>query len=101
MLQNRIVYNTISPDWRSPASIKAFYEGFELDQNSFYNAKRSISVYKKDKLWKSLTSKYTKNQWDAKGYPHKVNAFYNLILNEVSQTESFLVEYTPISLCLD
>lgn len=93
MTKRRIGYKTSNPDWRSPVSIKTFYDGLAIDENNYYNANRAVISFRSNQIWKMLNQRAGTNDWMPGGYPHMVNAANYIMENAVSQIEKKNVSY--------
>ncbi|KAI8384890.1 uncharacterized protein BYT42DRAFT_592914 [Radiomyces spectabilis] len=80
-IRHKAAYNIQSPDVRSPASLRDYFSGIDIDEQSFYENERSSAAWQVRNAWRRIGQPVDKSEWFMT--PHEVNAYYSPSFNEI------------------
>ncbi|KAI8144065.1 hypothetical protein BJV82DRAFT_608195 [Fennellomyces sp. T-0311] len=80
-IRHKIGYSTVSPDIRSPASLKKHYSPLTIDRNSFFTNEVALRELVLNRFRSKYGKPVDKNEMGA--VPQTVNAYYNDHFNEI------------------
>ncbi|KAI8378901.1 hypothetical protein BD560DRAFT_388888 [Blakeslea trispora] len=81
LIKHKVALSIVSPDLRSPESIKQYYQGLNSNQTSLYSADNHFSEFSATKVLQTIGKKIDKDQWYMSA--QTVNAYYSPNENEI------------------
>ncbi|KAI8144183.1 hypothetical protein BJV82DRAFT_513660 [Fennellomyces sp. T-0311] len=81
-IKHKVAYSTVSPDDRSPASLKQYYQAMTLTPDSLIANELSAQKWKLERINSKMASPVDKDEWFMT--PSTVNAYYNPTTNEIA-----------------
>ncbi|KAI9498078.1 hypothetical protein BDB00DRAFT_755249 [Zychaea mexicana] len=81
-IKHKIAYSIVSPDVRSPESLRDHYESIKITRESFFSNELSIVEWAINRAWSKVGKPVDKEEWFMS--PSDVNAYYSRSTNEIA-----------------
>ncbi|KAG2225891.1 hypothetical protein INT45_006587, partial [Circinella minor] len=80
-IKTKVAYNIASPDEREPEQLQKYYSSITISDESFLATELSATKWGLERARAKIGKPVDKDEWDMS--PDTVNAYYNLINNEI------------------
>ncbi|KAI8141680.1 hypothetical protein BJV82DRAFT_172618 [Fennellomyces sp. T-0311] len=87
-IKHKVAYSIVSPDVRSPESLRNYYSPMEINRESFFDNELAITDWAIKKIWSKIGKPVDKEEWFM--IPSDVNAYYSRSTNEIAVPSGIL-----------